>query len=165
MGGKRPELVVESVATFAAPEFGVDLFKLESPLTAAEVPGGDAPQAGSAQRWFDALGEAAGRPWVMLSAGAGPAAFRRVLTHAYAAGASGYLAGRAIWMEAFRAFPDWETIDAGLRGPALAYMNDLNALTDEAALPWHRHPRYGPEGPAPAPADASFRHVYPGFGA
>jgi len=165
MRGKDPHLVIDSVATFAAPEYGVDLFKLESPLAAGEVPGPGAPGSDAAQRWFDALGEAAGRPWVMLSAGAGMADFRRILSHAYAAGASGYLAGRAIWLEAFQAFPDWEAIRAGLAGAASAYMADLNRLTAEAAQPWHRHSCYGAQGACLATADASFRHHYPDFGA
>lgn len=164
MRTKHPALVLDSVKTFAAPEYGVDLFKLESPLAAADVPGVGAPGWEEAQRWFDALGAAAGRPWVMLSAGAGMAEFRRVLTHAYRAGASGYLAGRAIWLKAFQHFPDWDAIRRELRGEALAYMQDLNALTDAQASPWHAHACYGADGARVAPADASFRHVYPGFG-
>lgn len=166
MKSKRPELVLQSVETFAAADFGVDIFKLESPLAAEDVPGADGGAgAAEAQRWFDELGRAAGRPWVMLSAGAGMAQFRRILTHAYAAGACGYLAGRAIWLDAFAAFPDWERMRAGLHGPALAYMQDLNALTDTQALPWHQHPCYGPGGARLEPADQSFRHHYQGFGA
>jgi tagatose 1,6-diphosphate aldolase len=164
MKSKHPELVLESVRTFADPKYGVDLFKLESPVPAAEVPGVGGPGWEPVQRWFDALGEAAGRPWVMLSAGAGMEEFRRVLTHAYRAGASGYLAGRAIWLNAFEHFPDWEAIERELRGEALAYMQSLNALTDAAAQPWNRHPCHGPGGAAVQPADARFRHAYPGFG-
>ena len=165
MKTKKPDLVLESVRTFAAPEYGVDLFKLESPLAAADVPGLDADGAAEAQRWFDALGKAAGRPWVMLSAGAGMGDFRRILTHAYQAGASGYLAGRAIWLDAFQAFPDWEKIRAGLAGPAVEYMRDLNTLTDRAARPWHQHSCYGSGGASLQPADQTFRHQYPEFGA
>ena len=164
MKTKHPELVLESVRAFADPKFGVDLFKLESPLAAADVPGVGAPGWESAQRWFDAIGEAAGRPWVMLSAGAGMDEFRRILTHAYRAGASGYLAGRAIWSKAFGHFPDWDAIRSGLRGEAVDYMRSLNMLTDKEALPWSRHPVYGERGARVEPADASFRHVYPGFG-
>lgn len=98
-GDKHPELVLASVREFAKPDYGVDLFKLESPLPAASVPdpadSGD-PDVRRTQLLFDALGQAAGRPWVMLSAGAGKDAFKRVLNYAYRAGASGYLAGRAI---------------------------------------------------------------------
>jgi tagatose 1,6-diphosphate aldolase len=163
MKSKHPQLVLDSVRAFADPKYGIDVFKLESPLAAADVPGVGSPGWESGQRWFDELGAAAGRPWVMLSAGAGMADFRRILTHAYKAGASGYLAGRAIWLKAFNAFPDWEAIRRGLRGEALTYMNDLNALTDAAATPWHRHPCYGPEGAGIAPADATFRTRYTGF--
>jgi tagatose 1,6-diphosphate aldolase len=164
MKSKHPEFVLESVRTFADPKFGVDLFKLESPLAAADVPGVGAPGWEEAQRWFDALGEAAGRPWVMLSAGAGMEEFRRILTHAYRAGASGYLAGRAIWLKAFEQFPDWDGIRQGLRGEAVAYMRSLNELTDRSAQPWQAHRGFGAGGARVLPADATFRHVYPGFG-
>lgn len=164
MKSKHPQFVLESVRTFADPKFGVDLFKLESPLAAADVPGVGAPGWESAQEWFDAIGAASGRPWVMLSAGAGMDEFRRILTHAYRAGASGYLAGRAIWSKAFTHFPDWEAIRSGLRGEAVEYMRSLNVLTDKEATPWNHHSVYGEGGARIVPADASFRHVYPGFG-
>lgn len=165
MKTKQPELVLESVHTFADPKYGVDLFKLESPIPAGDLPEPGAEGSDAVQALFNELGRAAGRPWVMLSAGAGMPQFRRVLHYAYAAGASGYLAGRAIWLEAFQRFPDWNAIEAGLRELAVPYMRELNALTDAAAMPWHRHPCYGEAGPHVVPADASFRHVYPGFGA
>lgn len=164
MKSKRPELVIESVAAFAAPRYGVDLFKLESPIAADELPEPGAAGADEAQRWFDQLGRAAGRPWVMLSAGAGMNAFERVLRYAYRAGASGYLAGRAIWLDAFSRFPDWDGIRAGLRSGAVDYMRSLNALTDAAAQPWHQHACYGDGGAAVLPADSGFRHAYRGFG-
>lgn len=164
MKSKHPELVLESVRRFADPKFGVDLFKLESPLPATDVPGVGAPGWEETQRWFDALGEAAGRPWVMLSAGAGMDEFRRVLTHAYKAGASGYLAGRAIWLKAFEQFPDWEAIRRGLQGEAVEYMRSLNTLTAADARPWHQHPVYGSSGARVEPASAQFRHEYLGFG-
>ena len=164
MRDKHPELVIESVRTFADPKFGVDLFKLESPVPAAAVPGVGAPGWEATQKLFDALGAAAGRPWVMLSAGAGKEEFRRVLTHAYRAGASGYLAGRAIWLEAFAHFPDWQKICNELRSGGVSYMRGLNELTNSQARPWHQHPAFGKEGARVTPADASLRHVYPGFG-
>jgi tagatose 1,6-diphosphate aldolase len=101
----------------------------------------------------------------MLSAGANPGNFRRVLEYAYGAGASGYLAGRAIWLEAFGHFPDWDRIRRELSGPARSYMRDLNALTDAQARPWQRSACYGTAGPRVLPADAGFRQQYPGFGA
>jgi tagatose 1,6-diphosphate aldolase len=164
MKTKQAELVIDSVRTFADPRFGVDLFKLESPVPAGDVP--EPGTAGSAQvrEHFNELHRAAGRPWVMLSAGAGMRDFKRVLHYAYAAGASGYLAGRAIWLEAFQQFPDWDGIRDELRREAVPYMRELNALTDAAARPWHAHGCFGAGGARVEPADSSFRHVYAGFG-
>ncbi len=116
---KLPELVLESVREFAQPRYGVDLFKLESPLPGATLPArdGQAPHR-RAQAWFDRMGaicEQAGVPWVMLSAGVTPKQFVRVMEYAYAAGANGFLAGRAIWLEAMQHFPDLERCAAQLR--------------------------------------------------
>ncbi len=161
MTGKRTDHVLQSVADFSAPEFGIDVFKLESPVAAKDVPeGGDA----DVQAAFDEMGRLAGRPWVMLSAGAGKAEFRNILAHAYRAGASGYLAGRAIWLEPFGLYPDWDAMRQGLETGSVDYMRDLNALTDQAATRWDKHPVFGPEGALFAPADQSFRHSYSDFG-
>ena len=168
MDSKRPEWVLQSVDRFAAPDYGVDLFKLESPLPAATVPGVGNDGWQEAQDWFNQLGAAAGRPWVMLSAGADRQAFRRILSHACEAGASGYLAGRAIWREALLEFPHLDAIRDTLRSQAVPYMRELNALTDAAAVPWHQHACYGDayeeHGPRPQPAAADFRQHYAGFG-
>jgi hypothetical protein len=43
-------------------------------------------------------------------------------------------------------------------------MRSLNILPDKEAMPWSRHAVYGEHGARVEPADASFRHVYPGFG-
>lgn len=160
MQGKRSDDVLRSVEEFAKPEYGVDVFKLESPIAANDVPGVGAADWEAAQAVFDEMGRLAGRPWVMLSAGASKPAFRRIMTHAYKAGASGYLAGRAIWLDAFGHFPDWDAIRTELAGEGCAYMDDLNALTDAEATPWHQHPVFQGDGAAFTPADASFRHVY-----
>ena len=159
MARKRADLVLDSVRVFAEPRYGVDLFKVESPVPAREI----GPEASrEVQDLFDEMGRLCGRPWVMLSAGAGMEEFRTVLGCAYKAGASGYLAGRAIWAEPFKAFPDWEAIRAGLRERSLPYMASINRLTDEAATPWVRHPRFGDGVRVPNP-DGSFRHAYAGF--
>jgi tagatose 1,6-diphosphate aldolase len=155
MADKKSELVLESVAEFAKPEYGVDVFKLESP-----VPARDCDGSAAVQKLFDEMGKLCGRPWVMLSAGAGMAEFKAVLEHAYRAGASGYLAGRAIWSDAFKAFPDWSAIEAGLKGKGVDYMRDINALTDAQAKPWPTN--WG--GATLADADPNFRHAYRDFG-
>lgn len=137
----RAPLVIDSVREFADPRYGVDLFKLESPIAAAGLPdpaaGGEAVE--QARAAFAALGAATTRPWVMLSAGAAMAQFARVLHYAYEAGASGYLAGRAIWWEAAQAFPDLAAMDRRLRDEAAPYMDGLNRMTAARARPWMQH--------------------------
>ncbi len=155
MKGKKADQVLASVEEFAAPDYGVDVFKLESPVNA-----GDADGSSRIQALFDEMGRLAGRPWVMLSAGAGKSEFRNVLAHAFKAGASGFLAGRAIWLDAFNHYPDWDAITANLSGDSLAYMEEISALADNEARDWRKHPRFGETGAAFVPPDASFRHRY-----
>lgn len=133
---RRPELVLRSLEDFADPSYGIDIYKLESPIPAAALPDPDGEGAAEAQQWFDRLDAMVDRPWVMLSAGAGMDAFRRVLTYAYRAGAHGYLAGRAIWWEAFNAWPDAAAMDRQLQTEGAAYMREINDLTDATATPW-----------------------------
>ncbi len=158
MQGKKADDVLASVEEFAKPDYGVDVFKLESPVNAADADGSPRVQA-----IFDEMGRLAGRPWVMLSAGAGKAEFAKVLEHAFAAGASGFLAGRAIWLDAFNAYPDWDAIRGDLQGGSAEYMRQISALADVGAKSWFAHECFGEGGARFAPADASFRHQYGGF--
>ena len=158
MKGKKADDVLASVEEFAKPEYGVDVFKLESPVNASDADG-----SANVQAVFDEMGRLAGRPWVMLSAGAGKTEFRAVLEHAFAAGASGFLAGRAIWLDAFQAYPDWDAIRAGLEGGATDYMAEICALAEAKAANWAAHPCYGSGGATFQPADAGFRHNYSDF--
>lgn len=149
--GKRADDVIKTVEEFSGPEFGVDIFKLESPIPAADVPdpNGDPDKVARCAKYFDALGKASNRPWVMLSAGATKPAFKNVMHYAYQAGASGFLAGRAIWWDDFQAFPDLDTMKAGMEKNAVPYMQGLSQMTAERALPWDQHPVYqGSPGPA-----------------
>lgn len=161
---KHPDRVIESVERFADPKFGVDLFKLESPIPAADLPDPNGPEGKSALALFERMGALAGRPWVMLSAGADKAAFKRVLSYAYAAGASGYLAGRAIWWPAFQHYPDLEAMKAELSADGTEYMRELNSLTDQRAQSWQNHSCYGPDGADFADRGPGFRHAYSDFG-
>ncbi|MGR3714338.1 MAG: tagatose 1,6-diphosphate aldolase [Shimia sp.] len=155
MKGKKADDVLKSVEEFAKPEYGVDVFKLESPVNAADADG-----SAEVQAVFDEMGRLAGRPWVMLSAGAGKAEFRNVLDHAFKAGASGFLAGRAIWLDAFNAYPEWDAIRAGLEGDAVDYMKDISALADANASNWAKHACYGEGGARLTADDATFRLNY-----
>ena len=139
---KHPELVIASVNTFADPRFGIDIFKLESPLPASDVPALDSREASKCQHYFDELGKASHVPWVMLSAGANRQTFERILRYAYRAGASGYLAGRAIWWQAAQQFPNLEKMESELQREGLEYVKKISQLTDEQATAWHQHSNF-----------------------
>ncbi len=92
---KQPQLVVDSVRDFAHPSYGIDLFKLESPVPMAPLPAPGSTGASQAQHRYDDLGRACGgTPWALLSAGGSQASFEHAITCACRAGASGFLAGR-----------------------------------------------------------------------
>lgn len=134
--GKLPALVIDSVRTFADPGFGVDLFKLESPVPTHCLPADGDPAATDAQKWFDRLGAACGGiPWVMLSAGAPAPIFEQVLRYACRAGASGFLAGRSVWWEAAIRFPDRDAVLDGLRGLAQQRLARLRDILTETGRP------------------------------
>jgi tagatose 1,6-diphosphate aldolase len=99
----------------------------------------------------------------MLSAGAERAAFSRILTYAYRAGASGFLAGRAIWWEPLRQFPDVEAARNELRSEGATYLREIGVLTDELAVPFFNHPSYGADGPVLAGDPLDFRATYTGL--
>jgi tagatose 1,6-diphosphate aldolase len=140
---------VECVREFAKPEYAVDLMKLESPLAANSLPARDGSAAAkAAQREFDAIGDICGKrriPWVLLSGGAAPDKFERVLDYAYAAGAGGFLAGRTIWLDAVRShFPDQKAVADALRKDGVAVLDRLSDLTTAKAKAWTAHyPGFG----------------------
>ena len=136
----RAARVLDSLADFLDEKYAVDIFKLESPIGGANIPDPADPAAAEAaaraQAAFDRMGRMLDRPWVMLSQGASMTNFRHLLAYACKAGASGYLAGRAIWAQAFQRFPDLDAVAAALRAEGVSYMNTLNDITDRLAKPW-----------------------------
>lgn len=133
---KQAQRVIDSVHTFADPAYGVDLFKLESPLPMAALPAPDAPGADAVQDLFKTLGDACrGTPWVMLSAGAAMASFEHAITYACRAGASGFLAGRAVWLQALGAYPDHDAVRHALRAHSLPYLERLRQTVAREGRP------------------------------
>jgi tagatose 1,6-diphosphate aldolase len=161
---KYPELVLQSLKDFAAPEFGVDIYKLESPLVASELPdpASNSSATRETQAIFDKMAGLIDKPWVMLSAGASMDVFRRVLEFAYRAGANGYLAGRAIWWPAFGSYPDVAAMERGLDGDASRYMREINELTEKMARPW-QDTFSARQSVTVASAGQSFPTAYAGF--
>lgn len=134
---KQPQRVIDSVRDFAKPEFGIDLFKLERPVTMAGLPAPDAPGAAAAQDLYHAMGAACGgTPWVLLSAGGSLASFEQAITYACRAGASGFLAGRAVWWDALAAYPDAARVRQALQQTALPYLLCLRHIVAREGRPW-----------------------------
>lgn len=111
----KPALVERATRTFSAPEFGIDLLKVELPVSLSHVEGvGDATMSvEEAEDAFRAAAAAAGSvPFLYLSAGVSFAQFEAGLRMARRAGAepAGFMCGRAIWSDAIGVF--------GAEGPA-----------------------------------------------
>jgi tagatose 1,6-diphosphate aldolase len=149
----KPDLVVGSLRHFADPRFRVDLMKLEFPVDLKRVEGFHAGALDGQQRaavhdldetrgWLRALDAASPVPWVLLSAGVGPREFALAVELAVEAGASGVLAGRAVWYDALSAYPDLEAVKARLHARSVPYLKQVRAIV-EGGTPWHAHRRYG----------------------
>jgi tagatose 1,6-diphosphate aldolase len=137
---KYSSLVIDSAKLFSDKRFGVDILKLQSPLPANEIPELNDENSVDCQEYFNKLGYATSVPWVMLSAGTTIHNFYKTLQYAYKAGASGYLAGRAIWLNTIKNyFPDISLMEQNLRNDSVNYMKKLNDLTNKYAKPWHHH--------------------------
>src|SRR6218665_1983195 len=54
--GKRHDMVLDTAGEFRAERYGIDIFKMESPVAANSVPDPDAAESAACQRWFDELG-------------------------------------------------------------------------------------------------------------
>jgi sulfofructosephosphate aldolase len=100
---------------------GQDLYKAEIPMHAA----GDETEV---RRQCAELNRTIGSPWVVLSAGVPPDRFPIALEWACREGASGFLAGRAVWRNAIGAD---DTISA-LTGEACDRLRSLCDIVDEA---------------------------------
>lgn len=149
----KPQRVLESVRYYADDAFGVDLLKLEFPADlkrtvefAGGAFGGKAREAAytleEVKGYLKALHEITNVPWVLLSAGVGPREFALNLDLAFEAGACGFLAGRAVWLDALDTYPDLKAVETRLREKSLPYLRQISGLAD-AATPWAQHRRYG----------------------
>ncbi len=143
---RKPEVVAESMREFSKDKYGVDVLKVEVPVNMAFAAGSRACQGPSAytkaeaMEHFRAAAEAAGRPFIYLSAGVTNEVFTESLEWAAEAGVSfsGVLCGRATWQEAIpvyctqgvNALEDW------LGGQGVVNIGEINKRL-EAATPWY----------------------------
>jgi tagatose 1,6-diphosphate aldolase len=108
---------------------GVDVLKAEFPVNIGEEP--------DEKVWAEACGELSAAsvvPWVLLSAGVSYEDFLRQTRIACQQGASGVLAGRAVWKEAVQLSA--EALDAFLHTTATKRLTQLAEVVRVYAKPW-----------------------------
>ena len=134
---KQSSHVIDSVKEFSKPKYKVDLLKLESPIPAPLLPDPESGQAAEIQQTFNAMGQACnGLPWVMLSAGAGFPDFAKAMKFAARAGASGFLAGRALWADLIEPYPSREAVVSGLKNIGGSRITELESIVRQEGQPW-----------------------------
>ena len=142
----KPQVVKGSMVEFSKPQYRVDVLKVEIPINANYVEGSSFYKGQKAYSRHEALdhfrdaAEAAGKPFIYLSAGVGNAQFVEELKMASEArtGYNGVLCGRATWKEGIpvygksgvKALEDWlstegvkniEAVNEAIRGASPWY--------------------------------------------
>lgn len=122
-----PQTVVDAAAW--ASQFPFDLYK-------AQVPYGGDPSvdADLIRHACEQLTARVGRPWVVLSNGVSAEDFPRAVQIACEGGASGFLAGRAIWEHAATS----QDFSGALRTESAQRLQHLCQIVDEHGVPWSK---------------------------
>jgi len=126
---RKPELVIEAARQLT--ELPFDVLKSEFPAD-IHYERNEAKLAAACKE----LNAASKLPWVLLSAGVDFDLFKMEAEIAFSAGASGFLAGRALWQEATA------VTDRGARleffnSTVQARISQLTRLADSYGTPWH----------------------------
>jgi tagatose 1,6-diphosphate aldolase len=124
----KPRMVIDTAARIVP--LGIDVLKAEFPAD-SEFESDDSSMLGWCRELSDACGV---RPWVLLSAGVAYPMFKRQVEIACAGGASGFLAGRAIWQEV-PTLPASEQ-DAFLHAEACRRLDELTRIANSSGRPW-----------------------------
>ncbi len=124
---QRAEIVIETARRLS--QTGADVLKLEFPLDIQY----DRDHA-TWRRTCAKLSDASAVPWVLLSAGVDFEQFKPQAQIACECGASGFLAGRAIWKEAAAMAQNERRVF--LRGTATERLKTLLAIAAAEARPW-----------------------------
>lgn len=125
----KPQLVVETAKQITA--LPIDVLKAEFPA--------DLEYEKNKSRLLDSchrLNEASQVPWVILSAGVTFELFYEQVEIACQAGASGFLAGRALWQEAAQASSRQERLKF-LETTVVERLESLTQLAHAYGTPWH----------------------------
>jgi len=126
---KKPELVIEAARRLTS--LPIDVLKSEFPADIDYEK--DDVKLGMYCRRLD---KASQLPWVLLSAGTDFVRFRKQVEIACRNGASGFMAGRALWQEAARIGSREERMTF-FKNQTVARLRELTGMADKWASPWY----------------------------
>jgi tagatose 1,6-diphosphate aldolase len=127
--GSLPQMVIETARQITA--LPVDVLKAEFPADLKYE-----QDENRMAEYCRQLDHASSVPWVILSAGVDYDTFKRQVTIACQAGASGFLGGRAIWQEATE-IDSRESRVGFLTGVAVRRMQELAEIAGRCGRPWY----------------------------
>lgn len=113
-------------------EAAEELSPLGASLYKGQVPRGGKGTQAELEEACRLLGAAITGPWVVLSQGVAQADFLAAVTAACKGGASGFLAGRALWADVVGA----DDLDATLQRVSVPRLDELCTVVDRYARPW-----------------------------
>jgi len=125
----KPDLVVETARLITA--LPIDVLKAEFPADTKFN-----QDEGRLLKLCKELNQASRLPWVLLSAGVDFESFKIQVEIACKAGASGFLAGRALWQEGAR-IPDRKARMDFFRNTAAPRLKQLAGIADRYGKPWY----------------------------
>ena len=125
----KPGLVIETARQITA--LPIDVLKAEFPADLSFE-----QDEGKLLQLCQELNQASRLPWVLLSAGVDFETFKKQVEIACKAGASGFLAGRALWQESVQIRSREERMEF-FKHRAVPRLEDLAEIADKYGKPWY----------------------------
>ena len=126
---KKPGLVVEAARKLTA--LPIDILKSEFPADIDYE-----KDEAKLKSYCQELSQVSRLPWVLLSAGTDFERFRKEVEIACKAGASGFMAGRALWQEAPHISSREERLEF-FKSQTVSRLKELTQIAEEWAKPWY----------------------------
>ncbi|WLR46617.1 tagatose 1,6-diphosphate aldolase [Halobacillus litoralis] len=143
---EKPEIIEFFMEEFSKEDYGVDLLKVEVPVSIYNIEGYDYDNSTpvftkeEASHYYRVCSEKSRIPYIYLSGGVTNEQFNDTLYFAKESGAqfSGVLCGRATWKDGIRPFAleDKEHFYEWLETKGLDNLNKLKKAVNETATPW-----------------------------
>ena len=126
---RKPQLVLEAARQLTT--LPIDILKSEFPADIDYE-----TDRARMENYCRELSKASRLPWVLLSAGADFKRFKTEVEMACGNGASGFMAGRALWQEAAH-IASRETRMEFFRNTTVSRLEELKQIADGTATPWY----------------------------